>query len=80
MLAFIEACLQTANPGQDYLQIKRLTLQKTLHHTSCGILSPRWPYKKAAVKKIRGHDRLSTTEIHLNLTDSHVVEEFQNKW
>jgi len=27
-----------------------------------------------------GHDRLATTEIYLNLTDSHVVEEFQNKW
>jgi integrase/recombinase XerD len=34
----------------------------------------------AAVKKILGHDRLSTTAIYLNLTDSHVVSEFEAKW
>lgn len=34
----------------------------------------------AAVKKMLGHDRLATTEIYLNLTESHVIEEFQNKW
>lgn len=34
----------------------------------------------AAVQKILGHDRLSTTAIYLNLTDSHVVEEFEKKW
>jgi len=34
----------------------------------------------AAVQKMLGHDRLATTEIYLNLTGSHVIEEFQNKW
>ncbi len=34
----------------------------------------------AALKKILGHDRLSTTEIYLNLTDQHVVEEYERKW
>lgn len=34
----------------------------------------------AAVKKILGHDRLSTTEIYLNLTDIHVQEEYERKW
>ena len=34
----------------------------------------------AAVQKILGHDRLTTTAIYLNLTDAHVVEEFQRKW
>jgi len=34
----------------------------------------------AAVKKILGHDRLSTTEIYLNLTDGHVLEEYERKW
>ena len=34
----------------------------------------------AAVKKILGHDRLSTTEIYLNLTDRHVQEEYEHKW
>lgn len=34
----------------------------------------------ATVKKILGHDRLSTTEIYLNFTDVHVAEEFNQKW
>jgi integrase/recombinase XerD len=34
----------------------------------------------AAVKKILGHDRLSTTEIYLNLTDRHIQEEYDAKW
>jgi integrase/recombinase XerD len=34
----------------------------------------------AAVQKMLGHDRLATTAIYLNLTESHVIEEYQNKW
>lgn len=34
----------------------------------------------AALKKILGHDRLTTTEIFLNLTDRHIVEEYERKW
>src|SRR4051795_2125149 len=34
----------------------------------------------AAVQKILGHDRLTTTAIYLNLTDGHVLEEFEAKW
>jgi integrase/recombinase XerD len=34
----------------------------------------------AAVKKILGHDRISTTEIYLNLTDAHIQQEFDDKW
>lgn len=34
----------------------------------------------AAVQKILGHDRLSTTAIYLNLTDKHVLDEFEKKW
>jgi integrase/recombinase XerD len=34
----------------------------------------------AAVQKLLGHDRLSTTAIYLNLTDTHLVEEFRAKW
>jgi integrase/recombinase XerD len=33
----------------------------------------------AAVKKILGPDRLSTTEIYLNLTDRHIQEEYDAK-
>jgi len=34
----------------------------------------------AAIQKILGHDRLSTTAIYLNLTDTHVIEEYAQKW
>jgi integrase len=34
----------------------------------------------AAVQKILGHDRLTTTAIYLNLTDGDVLEEFETKW
>lgn len=34
----------------------------------------------AAVQRILGHDRLTTTAIYLNLTESHVIEEFVQKW
>ena len=34
----------------------------------------------AAVQKILGHDRLTTTSIYLNLTDAHVIEEYEQKW
>lgn len=34
----------------------------------------------AALQKILGHDRLTTTAIYLNLTNDHVLEEFERKW
>jgi integrase/recombinase XerD len=34
----------------------------------------------AAIQKILGHDRLATTAIYLNLTDTHVVDEYSQKW
>jgi integrase/recombinase XerD len=34
----------------------------------------------ATVQKILGHDRLRTTAIYLNFTDTHLQEEFERKW
>jgi integrase/recombinase XerD len=34
----------------------------------------------AALKKIMGHDSITTTEIYLNLNDPHLIDEFRNKW
>ena len=42
--------------------------------------APAGPISLAAVQKMLGHDRLATTEIYLNLTESHVIEEYQNIW
>lgn len=60
----------------------RLTREVTPHvlrHTF-ATLALQKGISLAAVKKILGHDRLSTTAIYLNLTDHHVVEEFEAKW
>ena len=34
----------------------------------------------ATIQKILGHDRLTTTAIYLNLTDTHIIEEYAQKW
>jgi integrase/recombinase XerD len=60
----------------------KLTQQVTPHvlrHTF-ATLALQKGLSLAAVKKILGHDRLSTTEIYLNLTDGHVLEEYERKW
>ena len=33
-----------------------------------------------ALQRLLGHDRLTTTEIYLNLSPEEVVREFQQKW
>lgn len=34
----------------------------------------------SAVQKILGHDRLSTTAVYLNLTNTHILDEYSQKW
>ena len=60
-------------------QITKTVTPDVLRHTF-ATLALQKGISLAAVKKTLGHDRLATTEIYLKLTDSHVVEEFQNKW
>jgi integrase/recombinase XerD len=60
----------------------RLTQKVTPHilrHTF-ATLALQKEISLAAVQKILGHDRLTTTAIYLNFTDAHVVEEFEKKW
>ena len=33
-----------------------------------------------ALQEILGHDHLSTTEIYLNMSPEHILQEFQSKW
>jgi integrase/recombinase XerD len=42
-----------------------------------------WIHKNGstrALQAILGHDHLSTTEIYLNISPEHVLQEFQSKW
>ena len=50
-----------------------------LRHT-CATLALQKNISLAAVQKILGHDRLMTTAIYLNFTDTHVCDEFMAKW
>jgi integrase/recombinase XerD len=63
----------------DRAKISRDVTPHVLRHTF-ATLALQKGISLAAVKKILGHDRLSTTAIYLNLTDSHVVSEFEAKW
>jgi integrase/recombinase XerD len=60
-------------------KISREVTPHVLRHTF-ATLALQKGISLAAVKKILGHDRLSTTEIYLNLTDIHVLEEYERKW
>lgn len=60
-------------------QISKAITPHVLRHTF-ATLALQKGISLAAVQKMLGHDRLATTEIYLNLTESHVIEEFQNKW
>jgi len=59
-------------------QITKTVTPHVLRHTF-ATLALQKGISLAAVQKMLGHDRLATTEIYLNLTESHVIEEFQNK-
>jgi integrase/recombinase XerD len=60
-------------------QIARTVTPHVLRHTF-ATLALQKGISLATVQKMLGHDRLATTAIYLNLTESHVIEEFQNKW
>lgn len=60
-------------------RISRDVTPHVLRHT-CATLMIQRGISLAAIQKILGHDRLSTTAIYLNLTDEHVVSEYEQKW
>ena len=60
----------------------KITQEVTPHvlwHTF-ATLAPQKPLSLATVQKILGHDRLTPTAIYLNLTDTHIIEEYEQKW
>ena len=60
-------------------QLSQLITPHVLRHTF-ATLALQKGISLAAVQKILGHDRLTTTAIYLNFTDAHVIEEYTNKW
>ena len=60
-------------------QISKEVTPHVLRHTF-ATLALQKGISLAAVQKILGHDRLTTTTIYINFTDIHVVDEFIAKW
>ena len=60
-------------------QVSQVVTPHILRHTF-ATLALQKGISLAAVQKILGHDRLSTTAIYLNLTDTHIMEEYISKW
>ena len=50
-----------------------------LRHTFATI-APQKGISLPTVQKTLGHDRLQTTAIYLNFTNTHIQEEFERKW
>jgi integrase/recombinase XerD len=52
---------------------------RVLRHTFATTALPKG-ISLAAIQNVLGHDRLTTTAICLNLTDTHVADEYSQKW
>lgn len=60
-------------------KITRTVTPHILRHTF-ATLALQKSISLAAVQKILGHERLSTTSLYLNFTDIHILEEYSRKW
>ena len=60
-------------------QIPQQVTPHVLRHTFATLALQRG-ISLAAIQKILGHERLTTTAIYLNLTETHILEEFAQKW
>jgi integrase/recombinase XerD len=60
-------------------QIRRTVSPHVLRHTF-AVTCIQKGISTRALQEILGHDRLTTTEIYLNLSPEDVIREFQNKW
>jgi integrase/recombinase XerD len=59
--------------------IKRPTTPHVLRHTF-AVTAIQKGISLPALQRLLGHDRLATTEIYLNLSPEHVIDEFRAKW
>lgn len=59
--------------------ISRLVSPHVLRHTF-SVTAIQKGISLPALQRLLGHDRLTTTEIYLNLSPEEVIREFQAKW
>jgi integrase/recombinase XerD len=60
-------------------QISRTVTPHVLRHTF-AVSAVQKGISLPALQRLLGHDRLTTTEIYLNLSPEDVVREFREKW
>ncbi len=59
--------------------IRRLVTPHVLRHTF-SVTAVQKGISLPALQRMLGHSRLTTTEVYLNLSPQHVIDEFQAKW
>ena len=63
----------------NHARISRTVSPHVLRHTF-AVTAIQKGISLPALQRLLGHDTLQTTDIYLNLSPEHVVEEFQQKW
>jgi integrase/recombinase XerD len=63
----------------NHARISRLVTPHVLRHTF-AVTAVQRGISLPALQRLLGHDRLTTTEIYLNLFPEEVVREFREKW
>jgi len=59
--------------------VSRPVIPHVLRHTF-SVAAVQRGISLPALQRLLGHDRLATTEIYLNLSPEHVIQEFREKW
>jgi integrase/recombinase XerD len=65
--------------GLLYSHIRRPVTPHVLRHTF-AVTAVQKGISLPALQRLLGHDRLTTTEIYLNLSPEDVIREFHQKW
>ncbi len=71
------ACSSTSLPHRAH--VSQPVTAHVLHHTF-AVTAVQKGVSLSALQRLLGHDRLTTTEIYLNLSPEEVVWEFREKW
>jgi integrase/recombinase XerD len=75
----LRARMWCRNHGLLCSRIRRPVTPYMLRHTF-SVMAIQKGVSLPILQRLRGHDRLTTTEIYLNLPPEEVVREFREKW
>ena len=75
----LRARMWCGNHGLLYSHIRRPVTPHMLRHTF-AVTAVQKGISLPALQRLLGHDRLTTTEMYLNLSPEEMVREFREKW